>query len=78
MTSGEIYVMVVQKNNAVESLRDLIGNTNPELALKGTIRKKFSESIEKNSIHGSDSNENAKREILFFFPELITKFHESI
>jgi nucleoside-diphosphate kinase len=76
MCSGEIYVMAIQKDNAVKSLRELIGDTDPELATEGTIRKKFGESIGKNAIHGADSDENAKREILFFFPELITKFHD--
>ena len=78
MISGEIYVIAIQKDNAVESLRNLIGDTDPKLASEGTVRKKFGESIGKNAIHGADSNENAKREILFFFPELITKFHDSI
>ncbi len=77
MTSGEIYVMALQKDNAVEDFRTLIGDTDPGKASTGTIRQRFGESISKNAIHGADSDENAKREILFFFPELMNKYNES-
>ena len=74
MTSGEIYVLVLIKNNSIEDFRKLIGDTDPTKASAETIRRKFGESVEKNAIHGSDSDENAKKEILFFFPELSNKF----
>lgn len=76
MSSGEIYVLALQKDNAVEDFRTLIGDTDPTKASSGTIRRKFGESIGSNAIHGADSDENAKKEILFFFPELMTKYHE--
>jgi nucleoside-diphosphate kinase len=78
MTSGEIYVLALKKDNAVEDFRTLIGETDPKDAAPGTIRRKFGESVGSNAIHGADSDENAKKEILFFFPELITKFNERI
>ncbi len=59
MTSGPIVAAILEKENAVESFRNLIGATNPENAAAGTIRKVFAESIERNAIHGSDSDENA-------------------
>ena len=61
--------MIMEKNNAVKANRDLMGATNPKDALDGTIRKKFGISIDKNSVHGSDSIENAKIEIDFFFKD---------
>ncbi len=67
MISGPIVAMILEKDNAVEDFRKLIGNTNPEKAEEGTIRKMFADSIEKNAIHGSDSIENATRECDFFF-----------
>ena len=67
LASGPIVVMVLEKENAVLDNRDLMGATNPKDAAEGTIRKKFGISIDKNSVHGSDSNENAKIEIEFFF-----------
>lgn len=67
MTSGPVYVAALSREDAVRSLRDLMGATNPEEAAEGTIRKEFGESIERNAIHGSDSDENATREIEFFF-----------
>ena len=67
LSSGPIVVMVLEKNNAVIGNRDLMGATNPEDAKEGTIRKKYGISIDKNSVHGSDSIENAKIEIEFFF-----------
>ena len=67
LSSGPIVVMVVEKNNAVLENRKLMGSTNPKEAEEGTIRKKYGLSIDKNSVHGSDSIENAKIEIDFFF-----------
>lgn len=62
MTSGPIVAAILEKDNAVESFRKLIGATNPANAEEGTVRKKYAESIERNAIHGSDSDENAKIE----------------
>ena len=67
LSSGPIVVMVLEKENAVLGNRDLMGATNPKDAKDGTIRKKYGISIDKNSVHGSDSVENAKIEIDFFF-----------
>ena len=67
LSSGPIVVMILEKENAVLLNRDLMGATNPKDAIDGTIRKKFGISIDKNSVHGSDSLENAKIEIDFFF-----------
>ena len=67
LSSGPIVVMVLSKENAVLDNRNLMGATNPEEAKEGTIRKKYGLSIDKNSVHGSDSIENAKIEIEFFF-----------
>ena len=67
LSSGPIVVMILEKDNAVLANRDLMGATNPKEAKEGTIRKKFGISIDKNSVHGSDSVENAKTEISFFF-----------
>ena len=69
MTSGPCMVLALQKDNAVSSWRETIGATNPEDAEEGTIRKKYGISIDKNSVHGSDSVENAKIEIDFFFKD---------
>ena len=69
LSSGPIIVMILEKNNAVLANRDLMGATNPKDAIEGTIRKKYGISIDKNSIHGSDSLENAKIEIDFFFKD---------
>ena len=68
MTSGAIVPIALEKENAIEDFRRLIGATNPEKAEPGTIRKLYGTSIERNAIHGSDSNENAAIEIAFFFP----------
>ena len=68
-SSGPIVVMVLEKINAVLSNRELMGATNPKDAEEGTIRKKYGISIDKNSVHGSDSVENAKIEIDFFFKD---------
>ena len=67
MTSGKIIVLLLHKNNAVSQFRKLIGNTNPELADIGTIRKLYAVNQTQNSIHGSDSDINANVEINFFF-----------
>ena len=69
LSSGPIVVMVLQKENAVLGNRELMGATNPKDAEEGTIRKKYGISIDKNSVHGSDSPENAKIEIDFFFKD---------
>ena len=69
LSSGPIVVMILQKENAVKGNRQLMGATNPEDAEDGTIRKKYGISIDKNSVHGSDSVENAKIEINFFFKD---------
>lgn len=67
MSSGPIVVMVLEKERAVEDFRALIGATDPQQAAPGTIRHRFGTSIGENAIHGSDSPENAEREIAFFF-----------
>ena len=69
MTSGPVVLQVLEGENAIAKNREIMGATNPADAAVGTIRKDFAESIEANSIHGSDSPETAKEEILFFFPE---------
>ena len=69
MTSGPIVVQVLEGKNAVAKYREVMGATNPANADAGTIRKEFAESIEANSVHGSDSPENAKIEIAYFFAE---------
>lgn len=67
MTSGPVVVMVLEGENAVAKNRELMGATNPKEAAPGTIRADFAESIDANAVHGSDSLENAKIEIAFFF-----------
>ena len=69
LSSGPIHVMVLEKDNAVLENRELMGATNPKDAKDGTIRKKYGISIDKNSVHGSDSAENAQLEINFFFKD---------
>ena len=69
LSSGPIVVMVLEKENAVLDNRNLMGATNPKEASDGTIRKKYGISIDKNSVHGSDSIDNAKIEIDFFFKD---------
>jgi len=69
LSSGPIVVMVIQKENAVKENRELMGATDPKDAEDGTIRKKYGISIDKNSVHGSDSVDNAKIEIDFFFKD---------
>jgi nucleoside-diphosphate kinase len=67
MSSGPVVVAILEKENAVNEFRELIGATNPAEAEEGTIRSKFAESIERNAVHGSDSDENALIECDFFF-----------
>ena len=70
MISGPVVVQVLEGENAVSKNREVMGATNPEEAKDGTIRKEFAESLEANSVHGSDSLENAKIEISFFFSQI--------
>jgi nucleoside-diphosphate kinase len=70
MSSGPIVAAILEKDNAVEAFRTLIGATNPANAAEGTIRKRFAENIGRNAIHGSDSDENAAIEGSFFFSGL--------
>ncbi len=70
MTGGPVVVQVLESEEAMQRYRDLMGATNPANAEEGTLRKDFAESIEANSVHGSDSEENAAREISFFFSEI--------
>lgn len=70
MIRGTIVAQVLEGENAVEHYREIMGATNPVNAAEGTIRREFAESIEANSVHGSDSAENAAREIAFFFSDL--------
>lgn len=70
MSSGPVVVSVLEGENAIENYRKLMGATNPANAEEGTIRKKFALDIEKNSVHGSDSKENAEIEINYFFNKL--------
>ena len=67
LSSGPVLVMVLKKDNAIADNRKLMGSTNPKEAEAGTIRKEYGISIDKNSVHGSDSIENAQKEINFFF-----------
>lgn len=69
MSSGPVVVQVLEGENAVQKNRDVMGATNPANALPGTIRAQFAESIDANSVHGSDSLENAHQEIRFFFKD---------
>ena len=69
LSSGPIVVMIIEKENAIKENRNLMGATNPKDAEEDTIRKKYGISIDKNSVHGSDSVENAKKEIDFFFKD---------
>lgn len=70
MTSGPVFVSVLEGENAVQLNRDLMGATNPKEAKPGTIRADFADSIDANTVHGSDSVENAAHEVRFFFPDL--------
>lgn len=69
MTTGPVVVQVLEGSNAVAAYRDIMGATNPANSAEGTIRKEFAESIEANSVHGSDSEENAANEIAYFFSQ---------
>ena len=69
LSSGPILVMVLKKDNAISENRKIMGATNPQEAEPGTIRKEYGISIDKNSVHGSDSKENAEKEINFFFKD---------
>jgi len=69
ITSGDIIVLKLEGEDAVNRYREIMGTTDPEQAKNGTIRKKYAQSMQKNSVHGSDSIENAKIEINFFFKE---------
>ena len=69
LSSGPVVAMILEKENAVSSNRQIMGATDPKNADEGTIRKQFGISIDKNSVHGSDSIENAKKEINFFFKD---------
>ena len=70
MTSGPVVLMVLEGENAVLKNRDIMGATDPKKAADGTLRKDFATDIEKNTVHGSDSPENAKIEVSYFFPEI--------
>jgi nucleoside-diphosphate kinase len=70
MTSGPVIVMILKHKNAVEEFRRLIGATNPEDAEPGTIRKIYAVSVQMNAVHGSDSDENARKEADFFFSNI--------
>ncbi|MBI4649127.1 MAG: nucleoside-diphosphate kinase [Bacteroidia bacterium] len=69
MSSGPVIPMILHKEKAVEEFRRLIGATNPQNAVEGTVRKLFGESLQRNAVHGSDSDENAECECNFFFAE---------
>ena len=75
MTSGPVFIQVLEGENAVQKNRELMGSTNPQEALPGTIRADFANSIDANAVHGSDSFDSAKREIDYFFSEkeILTK-----
>jgi nucleoside-diphosphate kinase len=70
MTEGPIVPIALERENAIQALRDLMGNTNPEKAAEGTIRKRFGSSIERNAIHGSDAPETAAFELGYFFAKM--------
>jgi len=76
MTSGPVVLMVLEGEGAVLKNRDVMGATDPKKAADGTIRKDFATDIEKNTVHGSDSVENAKIEIAYFFPEVAISTYE--
>ncbi|MGI9073584.1 MAG: nucleoside-diphosphate kinase [Bryobacteraceae bacterium] len=67
MTEGPVLLLVLERNEAVAKWRDVMGATNPANAAEGTVRKRFAENIERNSVHGSDASETAAQEIPFFF-----------
>jgi nucleoside-diphosphate kinase len=78
MSSGPVVVMILKHENAVEEFRKLIGATDPAKAAAGTIRKIFAVSVQMNAVHGSDSNDNAKREADFFFSEIERFFRTDV
>ena len=69
MSSNACMVLALQKDNAVSAWRETIGATNPKEAIEGTIRRDFANNVQENAVHGSDSDENAEKEIAFFFSE---------
>ena len=69
MSSGQCMVLALEKENAIEEWRNTIGSTNPDEAAEGTIRKDFATNVGLNAVHGSDSDENAQKEIAFFFSD---------
>ena len=69
MTSGPCMVLALEKDNAVKEWRKTIGSTDPKVAMKGTIRSDFAKNVQENAVHGSDSDENAQKEIAFFFSD---------
>ena len=71
MSSGSVVPLVLERDNAIAQNREVMGTTNPKDAAPGTLRKEFALSLEKNSVHGSDSASSAAREIEFFFPDLV-------
>ena len=71
MTSGPVFVMLLERDNAIDKLREIIGNTDPALAEPGTVRREFAESKQNNVIHASDSPESARYEIGCFFPNIV-------
>jgi nucleoside-diphosphate kinase len=76
MTSGPVVLMVLEGENAVAKNREIMGATDPKKAAEGTIRKDFATDIEKNTVHGSDSTENARTEVSYFFPEVQVHAYE--
>ena len=76
MTSGPVVLMVLEGEDAVARNREVMGATDPKQAADGTIRKDFATDIEKNTVHGSDSLENAKTEVAYFFPEVAIHSYE--
>jgi nucleoside-diphosphate kinase len=76
MTSGPVVLMVLEGENAVLKNREIMGATDPKKAAEGTIRKDFATDIEKNTVHGSDSVENARIEVSYFFPEVQVHSYE--
>jgi nucleoside-diphosphate kinase len=76
MTSGPVVLMVLEGEGAVTRNRDIMGATDPKKAADGTIRKDLATDIEKNTVHGSDSPENAKIEVSYFFPEIEIQQYE--
>jgi len=76
MTSGPVVLMVLEGNDAIARNREVMGATDPRKAAEGTLRKDFATDIEKNTVHGSDSAENARTEIAYFFPEVAIQPYE--